>query len=104
MPGLIGERIFKLFDLDKDDYLKELEFKKGFLRLFASNFEENIKLVYDLFDFDSDGKVSKEDIRILLSYVPLVHTLELINTNKEKLSEGLYTKNGGGMYYFNTFH
>lgn len=65
-------------------------------RLFASSFEESIRFVYDMFDFDSDGKVSKEDIRVLLSHVPLVKILEL--TKAATRSEGQYTKQGGEMY------
>jgi len=96
LPGLIGERVFTLFDLDRDGYLKEGEFQDGLCRLFSSTFEESIRLVYDLFDFDSDGKISKEDIRMLLSHVPLVKILEL--TKAGTRNEGQYTKQGGGLY------
>jgi Ca2+-binding EF-hand superfamily protein len=85
-----------LFDVDKDCYLKKTEFQGGICRLFVSSFDENVKLVYDLFDFDSDGKISKEDIRTLLSHVPLVQILEL--TNSDSPHEGQFTKQGGGMY------
>ena len=92
---MIGERIFSLFDVDKDGFLKKAEFQSGLCRLFVSSFEENVKLVYDLFDFDSDEKITKEDIRTLLSHVPLVQILEL--TNSDKPHEGQFTKQGGGM-------
>lgn len=81
---MIGERIFKLFDTDKDGFLGKTEFLNGFNKLFACSFEENLKLVYELFDFDSDGKVSKEDIRTLLSHVPLAQLLKLTAPDKVK--------------------
>jgi Ca2+-binding EF-hand superfamily protein len=28
--------------------------------------------VFDIYDFDSDGEVSREDVRIILSYIPQV--------------------------------
>jgi len=98
MPGLIGERMLNIFDLDKDGFLNKVEFQKAFVRLFATSFEENFKLVYDIFDFDGNGLISKEDCRIILSHVPLVRILELINVQEHP--EGAYTKEGGGLYCF----
>ncbi len=39
--------------------------------LFSENYEKLIKFIFNLYDFDKDGLISKEDIRIVLSYVPL---------------------------------
>lgn len=75
--------MFSLFDEDKDGYLSEGEFKTGLLRLFGETFEQKVKLVYDLFDFDLDGKVSKEDIRTLLSHVPLAQVLDVKEVKTE---------------------
>ena len=86
--------MFNLFDKDNDDKLNSMEFKNGINRLFAEHFEDNLKLVYDLFDFDSDGKVSKEDIRILLSHVPLAHLLDLNEDGMAKKDHGLKQKSG----------
>ncbi len=97
MPGLIGERITSVLDRDKDGFLKIEEFQKGFLRLFNARFEDSIRLVFDLFDFTGDGKVSKEDFRILLSHVPLVKILELIKVHGR--SEGTYTQRDDGLYF-----
>ena len=77
--------MFGLFDADKDGFLNQSEFQTGLNRLFACSFEENAKLVYDLFDFDLDGKISKEDIRTLLSHVPLAEILELTAPDKAKV-------------------
>jgi len=77
LPGLIGERILYLFDIDKDGYLEEQEFRKGLKRMPSQSFEEYVRLVYDLFDFNFDGKISKEDIRTLFSHVPLVQILDV---------------------------
>lgn len=78
--------MFNLFDADRDGFLGRKEFLNGFCRLFACSFEENLKLVYDLFDFDSDGRISKEDMRTLLSHVPLAQLLQL--TVPEKVTTG----------------
>jgi len=39
--------------------------------LLTENFEKTSKFIFDFYDFDKDGYISKEDIRIVLSYVPL---------------------------------
>lgn len=39
--------------------------------LFSEDYEKLIKFIFNLYDFDKDGLISKEDIRIVLSYVPL---------------------------------
>ena len=77
LPGLIGERVFTLFDYDKDGFLNKKEFEDGLSRLFGDYFEDNLEFVFDLFDFNQDGSVSKEDMRMLLSHVPLAHLLEV---------------------------
>ena len=42
-------------------------------KIYYSKLESKIKLVFDIYDFDSDGIISKEDIRLVLSYVPIHH-------------------------------
>jgi hypothetical protein len=39
--------------------------------LFSESYEKLTPFIFGLYDFDKDGLVSKEDIRIVLSYVPL---------------------------------
>lgn len=39
--------------------------------LFSEGFEKCSKFIFNLYDFDKDGRISKEDIRTVLSYVPL---------------------------------
>lgn len=46
-----------------------------------------------MYDFDNDGKISREDIHLLLSHVPINHL-----TKAEAISqEGSFTKDGGGL-------
>jgi hypothetical protein len=48
-----------------------LEFIEGMTILFSENFEKLIKFIFDFYDFDKDGLISKEDVRVVLSYIPL---------------------------------
>jgi Ca2+-binding EF-hand superfamily protein len=94
MPGLIGERLFTLFDRNADGYSGKAEFTAAACRLLSNSFEDNLRTVFDLYDFDGDQMVSREDVRILLSHVPLSQILASKLDDGRK--EGSFTKNGGG--------
>jgi len=94
MPGIIAERVFTLFDKNKDGYSGKEEFIAAACRLLSQKFEDNIKAVFEVYDFDDDGIISREDIRVLLSYVPLTETLA--DKKSQGRKEGTFTKSGGG--------
>lgn len=48
-----------------------MEFIEGMTILFAEDFDGLSKFIFDFYDFDKDGKISKEDVRVVLSYIPL---------------------------------
>ena len=43
------------------------------------------------YDFDRDGYITKEDVRLILSHIPIVNTV-----NNKTEAEGTFTKEGGG--------
>ena len=71
LPGIISDRLFNVLDSQQTEYLDLESFVRGMLVLFTKGFDELVKFVFSLYDFDNDGKVSKEDVRVLLSYIPL---------------------------------
>ena len=71
LPGIISERLFSVFNSNKTNYMSCNDFIEGMVNLFSGNLDKLIQLIFKFYDFDKDGKVSKEDIRIVLSYVPL---------------------------------
>lgn len=71
LPGIICDRLFAVFDKNKNDYLDVVEFIEGMTILFAENFDGLATFIFDFYDFDKDGKISKEDVRVVLSYIPL---------------------------------
>ena len=48
-----------------------LEFKEGMTNLFSESYEKQSKFIFNFYDFDKDGKISKDDVRTVLSYIPL---------------------------------
>lgn len=95
LPGLIGERVFNIFDTDKDGFSNNKEFLDASCRILSRSFEDNLKFVFDIYDFDGDGSISREDIRTLLSHVPLSEILA--GKKDEGRKEGAFTKSGGGL-------
>lgn len=47
----------------------------GFFKIFYSNLDTKLKLTFDLYDFDKDGYIISEDVRLILSHIPITNTL-----------------------------
>ena len=71
LPGIIGERLFKVFDTNSSESIELNEFVDRMKTLFYEEYEKNTKFIFDFYDFDNDGKINKEDIRVVLSYITL---------------------------------
>ena len=71
LPGLISDRLFSVFDSNNKGYLSIDDFVSNMLILFSGDFEKLVKFIFNFYDFDKDQKISKEDVRVVLSYVPL---------------------------------
>ena len=70
LPGIILDRLFNAFDREKKQYLSQSDFVKNMMLLFLGNFFELTSFIFNLYDYNRDGKISKDDIRIVLSYIP----------------------------------
>ena len=73
LPGIISERLFSVLDKDKNGFLDHAEFVYGMKILFArgETFNTLAKFIFKIYDFDRDGIINKEDVKLILSYVPL---------------------------------
>lgn len=59
------------------------EFNQGMVTLFSGSYESLSQFIFDFYDFDKDGYITREDVRVVLSYIPL-------NTKKFKRSDSKY--------------
>ena len=87
LPGIIGDRLFKVFDTNCNNCIELIEFVDGMKTLFFEDYEKNSKFIFDFYDFDHDGKINQEDIRVVLSYITLTYSdqnsgKKIADTNK----------------------
>jgi hypothetical protein len=71
LPIFISEKLFIVFDKDKDGFLNQKEFIYGMNRLYNSNFDETVKLIFDILDFNQDDAIERDDIKMILGLLPL---------------------------------
>lgn len=96
LPGILAERFFDLLDANNDEYIDLKEFVYVLFKIYYSNFDEQVKLTFDIYDFDHDGVISKEDVRIILSYIPALSDSATGSVEKE----GVFSTEGGGKEEF----
>ena len=71
LPGIIGDRLFAVLDKDNNGYIDLTDFVSGMKSLFSGDFDSTSKFIFDFYDFDKDGFITSEDIRVVLSYITL---------------------------------
>ena len=81
LTGFIQERLYSSFDKERNGYLSKKDFTTGMSNLFTGSFEILCEIIFNIYDFDKDNKITREDISVILSYIPL-KTINEINTYK----------------------
>ena len=71
LPLIISERLFKVLDVNNHSSLSEEDFVTGLLNLFLGDYKSLVKIMFNMYDYDKDGKISKKDIKIVFNYIPL---------------------------------
>ncbi len=80
LPGIIGDRFFRVLDVKNTTVLSMNDFIKGMTTLFCGGYEETVKFIFNFYDMDNDGMINKEDIRIVLSYITLDDSPDIKST------------------------
>ena len=84
LPIIICERLFKVLDTKDHSYLSQNEFVEGLINLFLGDYKTLIHIMFCLYDYNKDGKVTRNDIKIVFNYIPLKPN-EIYNRYKIKL-------------------
>jgi len=53
------------------------EFITGMILLFSESNDKLISFIFDFYDMDKDSYIMKEDIKLILSYIPLTAVTKL---------------------------
>ena len=56
---------------DKYGTVSLIDFRKLMQKIFYSQVETKLSFIFDIYDFDGDGKITSEDIKLILSHIPL---------------------------------
>ena len=95
LPGIIGERLYSIFDQNNIEYIAENDFISGMTKFYSGSFEYLCQFVFNLYDCDNDGLISKEDVRLVLSYIPLektkIQTEEIAFSKKKRRRKNTYS-------------
>ena len=73
LPGLIGQRLFNVLDLDNNGFLSPKEFISGMCTLFCEEINSLIQFIFNFCDFDGDEFITFNDIHAVLSYLPIIN-------------------------------
>ena len=87
-PEVINKHLFTIFT-KKGHYVNLEQFISGMNNLYSHNFDILVNLVFDLYDYDRDNVISKEDILLILSYIQTEPLIK--NEINEEISFGNLT-------------
>jgi Ca2+-binding EF-hand superfamily protein len=71
LPGLVGERFFALASSPSKDRRVDLEFfQRLILDVYSKSNDEKARLAFRIYDFNSDGRITPDDVMIILNHLP----------------------------------
>ena len=66
MPGMLGERLFAVFDIKKNGVIDFEEFLAGMAEFCRGTMDQKIKLLFNMYDLTGDNYVSKAELKTML--------------------------------------
>jgi hypothetical protein len=92
--NFIADKLFKSFIKSKSESLGKLEFVQGMLNLFFGDVSQLFEAIFNILDFDSNGEVHKQDVKLVLSHLPQKRdTLKKELTNQQEYFKELEEMN-----------
>ncbi|CEM02918.1 unnamed protein product [Vitrella brassicaformis CCMP3155] len=70
LPGMLGERLFAVFDKDKNEGIDFQEFFTGLALIYHGSPDEKKKFLFDMYDLDENGYITREELYTMLTHIP----------------------------------
>jgi Ca2+-binding EF-hand superfamily protein len=112
LPGIINDRLHFMFSnfksqnispdtspkaklqtQKKEDFVTESSFIKNFVKLFIGDLDSKMHFTFEMYDFDSDGHITPEDVRIMMSYMPFNRNIPVQNVQSLLEQKGMENLN-----------
>ena len=90
LPIFISEKLYSSFSFREKEGLILEEFVDGFFNLYTGSFEDTAKIIFNLLDFNKDGLINNDDVKLILSYLPLNNDIGPNEDRKEELVSKLF--------------
>lgn len=94
LPGIINDRFHILFSEQANKKYQTVHFKRyervkkskfidNITLIFIGSLDDKIKFTFKMYDFDNDGIITPEDIRMIMSYLPFKRNGKLVEENDQ---------------------
>lgn len=68
--------------------MTEENFMQNFITIFIGDLDQKMRFAFEMYDFDNDGYITAEDIRIFMSYMPFNRNVQFNNV-QSMLDKGM---------------
>jgi len=86
LPGILGERLFQVFDTRQDGVIHYDEFVDGLARYNEGTMEDKIEMLFEMFDMDGRKQVNRNELSMIL-YSLITPTTSLFYSNQNGLNQ-----------------
>jgi Ca2+-binding EF-hand superfamily protein len=69
VPGIVGERMFHVFDGKKDNVIDFEEFITGLTKFSRGTTEDKVGLLFQIFDMEEQNRVTRSDMKTILTHL-----------------------------------
>eukprot|EP00483_Globobulimina_turgida_P009333 UN09352 len=91
LPGILGDRLFAVFDTDHNQVISFNEFLSGLARYNQGSLQDKIYMLFEIYDMNSEQQVNREELSLILYTVatPTTSIFHAKDSNDSKDAENI---------------